>query len=63
MWVDGTRWTKYFSRDTLVNVNATKAVRDIPVSSIQLMEVYSGVARIPGEYLDDACAVILIWRK
>jgi len=27
------------------------------------MEVYSGVARIPGEYLDDACAVILIWRK
>ncbi|MBL0170523.1 MAG: carboxypeptidase regulatory-like domain-containing protein [Gemmatimonadaceae bacterium] len=63
VWVDGTRWTKYFSRDTLINVNATKAVRDIPVSSIQLMEVYSGVARIPGEYLDDACAVILIWRK
>ena len=63
VWVDGTRWTKYYSRDTAINVNAPKAVRDIPVSSIQLMEVYSGVARIPVEYLDDACAVILIWRK
>ena len=59
VWVDGTRWTNYNG----FRVDAPTAVRDIPPSSIQLMEVYSGVARIPGEYLDDACAVILIWRK
>jgi hypothetical protein len=27
------------------------------------MEVYTGIARIPGEYLEDACAVIAIWTK
>ena len=59
VWVDGTRWTNYNG----FRVDAPTAVRDIPPSSFQLMEVYSGVARIPGEYLDDACAVILIWRK
>ena len=60
VWVDGTRWTKYNVFDT---VNAPSAVKYIPTSSIQLMEVYGGVTRIPVEYLDDACAVILIWRK
>ncbi|MBL0170525.1 MAG: carboxypeptidase regulatory-like domain-containing protein [Gemmatimonadaceae bacterium] len=60
VWVDGARWTNYHG---FGGMDAHTAVRDIPPSSIQLMEVYSGVARIPGEYLDDACAVILIWRK
>ncbi len=63
VWVDGARWTRYSSGVRGFDVDAATAVRDIPPSSIQLMEVYGGVARIPGEYLDDACAVILIWRK
>ena len=63
VWVDGARWTRYSSGVRGFDVDATTALRDIPPSSIQLMEVYGGVARIPGEYLDDACAVILIWRK
>ena len=62
VWVDGVRWTNYaFGKRE--DLDAPGAVRDIPTSSIQLMEVYGGVTRIPGEYLDDACAVILIWRK
>ncbi len=62
VWVDGVRWTNYaFGKRE--DMDAPGAVRDIPPSSIQLMEVYGGVTRIPGEYLDDACAVILIWRK
>ena len=60
VWVDGTRWT---SGQKGFGLSALSAIRDIPPSSIQLMEVYGGVARIPGEYLDDACAVIVIWRK
>ncbi len=62
VWVDGTRWTNYNRRGDAV-VDAPTAVRYITPSTIQLMEVYSGVTRIPVEYLDDACAVILIWRK
>jgi len=30
---------------------------------IEAVEVYSGVARIPGEFLNDACAVVAIWTR
>jgi hypothetical protein len=62
VWVDGQRWTNY-SRGEGLEVRAYEAIRDITPSSIQLMEIYAGVSRVPVEYLDDACAVILIWRK
>ncbi len=62
VWVDGQRWTNYSFGGSL-NVTASDAIRDIPPSSIQLLEIYSGPSSIPVEYLDDACAVILIWRK
>ncbi|MCC7055176.1 MAG: carboxypeptidase regulatory-like domain-containing protein [Gemmatimonadaceae bacterium] len=45
------------------NIDAATVLKDITVASIQLMEVYVGPSKIPGEYLDDACAVILIWTK
>ena len=38
-------------------------LRSIPVSTVQLMEVYNGVSSIPGEFVNDACAVIVIWTK
>ncbi len=76
VWVDGQRWTNYTfdhqadGPDPVVppyeirlNVTASDAIRGIPPSSIQLLEIYSGPSSIPVEYLDDACAVILIWRK
>lgn len=46
-----------------LNVDAMSVLKDIQVSSIQLMEIYAGAAKIPGEYVNDACAVIVIWRK
>ena len=41
----------------------TQLLQSIPVSTVQLMEVYNGVARIPGEFVNDACAVVVIWTK
>jgi len=38
-------------------------LESIPVSTVQLVEVYNGVSRIPGEFVNDACAVIVIWTK
>ena len=32
-------------------------------SDIELIEVYGGLARIPAEFLADACAVVAIWTK
>ncbi len=77
VWVDGQRWTNYTfdhqadGPDPIVppmgeirlNVTASDAIHDIPPSSIQLVEIYSGPSSIPLDYLSDACAVILIWRK
>lgn len=63
VWVDGTRLTSYSSGRTQFDRDASDVLRDIPPSSVQLMEIYVGPSRIPGEFLDDACAVIAIWRK
>jgi len=38
-------------------------LQSIPISTVQLMEVYNGASRIPGEFVNDACAVIVIWTK
>lgn len=43
--------------------SALEVLRDITPSQVQIMEVYNGSSRIPGEYSTDACAVILIWTK
>jgi len=43
--------------------DAHQILRDISPTSIQAMEVYTGVAQIPAEFLANACAVIAIWTK
>jgi len=43
--------------------SALEVLQNIPPSQVQIMEVYNGSSRIPGEYSTDACAVILIWTK
>ena len=63
VWVDGTRRTSYSSGRTEFDRDASDVLRDIPPSSVQLLEIYVGPSRIPAEFLDDACAVIAIWRK
>ena len=58
VYIDGVRVT------TLPDSNAVMAsLRLVHASSIELVEVYRGVAQIPGEFLNDACAVIAIWTK
>ena len=60
VYIDNVRVTDYAGSG---GQDAYEAIRNIIPSSVQLIEVYRGVARIPGEYLVDACAVILIWTK
>lgn len=40
-----------------------EVLRLVIPSQIQAIEVYTGVSRIPGVFLDDACAVIAIWTR
>jgi hypothetical protein len=60
VYIDGVRVTDYAGS---YGDDAYLAIRYIIPSSVQLVEVYRGVASIPGEFLNDACAVILIWTK
>ncbi len=39
------------------------ALKIVPPTAIQAVEIYTGVAQIPAEFLEDACAVIAIWTK
>ena len=51
-------------RVTLTDNDGVRDVlQSVPVSTVQLMEVYNGVSRIPGEFVNDACAVIVIWTR
>ena len=45
------------------NDGVREVLQSVPVSTVQLMEVYNGVSRIPGEFVNDACAVIVIWTR
>jgi|GEM_PF-431423 len=62
IYIDGLRMT---GRLNLADPGAERidVLRLVNPSQIQAIEVYSGVARIPGEFLEDACAVIAIWTK
>jgi hypothetical protein len=39
------------------------ALKIVPPSAIQAIEIYTGLSQIPVEFLEDACAVIAIWTK
>lgn len=68
VYVDGMRRTH---RDIDVSMpngpdivdESMEALREISPSLVQAIEVYSGASQIPGEFLDDACAVIAVWTK
>ncbi|MBI1809774.1 MAG: carboxypeptidase regulatory-like domain-containing protein [Gemmatimonadetes bacterium] len=59
VYVDGVLMSK--SNDG--TFDAATIIDNIPPVAIQVIEVYSGVSRIPGEFLNDACAVVAIWTK
>jgi hypothetical protein len=56
VYVDGHRMTS-------LGTSVDDILNSITPSEIEIMEVYRGVARIPVEYLANACAVIAIWTK
>jgi len=60
VYVDGIRMTR--TGDTN-GMDAATIIDNVPPVAIQVIEVYSGSSRIPGEFLSDACAVIAIWTK
>lgn len=68
VYVDGVRRT---NRGINLNIpngpdivdESMEALREISPSAVQAIEVYSGASQIPGEFLDDACAVIAVWTK
>lgn len=55
VYVDGVRMTTV--------MGATEALGLIIPSDIEMIEVYRGVARIPAEFLTNACAVIAVWTR
>lgn len=57
VYIDGTRVTAN-PNDSLL-----EALRIVHPRDIEAIEVYTGVARIPAEFNNDACAVIAIWTK
>jgi hypothetical protein len=70
VYIDGTRMTgRAASHDTggpgkeTVENEVRDVLRLVNPREIEAMEVYTGVARIPAEFLNDACAVIAIWTK
>lgn len=65
IYVDGVRMT---GRPQMGDAYAVareqqQVLRTVVPSQIQAIEVYNGSSRIPAEYMDDACAVILIWTR
>lgn len=59
VYVDGFRVTA----EQGVSGDLGAILDNVNPSAIALMEVYTGIARIPGEFVNDACAVIAIWTK
>ncbi len=57
VYLDGVRLTA--SGD----VPDVEAIRTVSPAAIEVVEVYRGVSRIPGEFLNDACAVIALWTR
>lgn len=60
IWIDGMKMT---GRGGDIGREQKEILAMVLPSQIQAIEVYTGVSRLPAEFLDDACAVIAIWRK
>ncbi|HEX7020474.1 MAG TPA: carboxypeptidase regulatory-like domain-containing protein [Gemmatimonadaceae bacterium] len=65
VYIDGLRVTKDgpVSQGAFDPDDANGILSRINPRTIAVMEVYTGIARIPAEYLADACAVVAIWTK
>lgn len=64
IYIDGVRMTGRIHNDPTAGFNEQREVlRLVNPAQVQAVEVYSGVSRIPGIFMEDACAVLAIWTK
>jgi len=66
IYIDGLRMTgrvRDKSEENAIAAEQREVLRRVNPSQIQAIEIYSGVSRIPGQFLEDACAVIAIWTR
>ncbi len=60
VYLDGVRQTNYSGE---LRNTASDILRDVVISSVQLVEVHTSISTVPPEYASDACAVILVWSR
>ena len=63
IYIDGHRMTGRIPPMLDGDNEQRDVLRLVNPSQIQAVEVYTGAARIPGQFLEDACAVIAIWTR
>ena len=54
VWIDGAR---------VMTDNHNEALGYLRASDVEMIEIYRGPGQIPGEFLADSCAVIVIWTR
>jgi hypothetical protein len=54
VWLDGIR---------IRAKSADEALSLVSPNDIEAIEVYTGASRIPGEFLEDSCAAIVLWSR
>ena len=54
VWIDGAR---------VMTDNPNEALSYLRPSDVEAIEVYRGIGQLPGEFLVDACAAIVIWTR
>jgi Carboxypeptidase regulatory-like domain/TonB-dependent Receptor Plug Domain len=59
VYIDGRRFTRFDDSDEGVMA----ALGSVNPRDIQAIEVYTGIAQIPGEFATQACGVVAIWTK
>ena len=66
IWVDGFLMTSGQSIEadsTEVSWRTAEVLEQIPLGDIELMEVYTSQSQLPGDFLRDTCAAIVIWTR
>jgi hypothetical protein len=59
VYIDGRRFTRFDDSDEAVMA----ALGSVNPRDIQAIEIYTGIAQIPGEFANQACAAVAIWTK
>ena len=65
VWVDGFMTTsgQSFGTPAVAAEYVAETLEQIALSDIELIEVYTSQSQLPGDFLRDACAAIVIWTR